>query len=452
MQLHLTNTLTKKKELFTQQNPGHVSMYVCGITPYDHAHIGHGRVYSVFDCLVRLMRFIGYSVTYIRNVTDIDDKIINKAKADGHADLKEGSKAIADRFTTLFQEMVGKLNCTMPTHEPRVTECIDEIIAFIQGLIDTKHAYIVDGDVYFDIASLPHYGKLSGRNIDDMLAGARVDIDNRKRNPGDFALWKGDTDETFWKSPWGYGRPGWHIECSVMAKKHCGVTLDLHAGGMDLIFPHHENEIAQSEGLHNKPFANHWMHNAFIMLNKEKMSKSLGNTVILQDIFQKKDPMVLRMFYLQHHYRTPIDFSFDELDGTQTAYKKLIAHFGFRISQKPQTLADVTQFLNTDAVAQSALDALCDDVNTPKFFGIVFENLSTLDAHPERAQFFATLLTTVLGLTLQPLPEAAVELTPEIEALIAQREQARKNKDWALADSIRDQLTAIGYVARDKKS
>jgi len=450
MQLTLTNTLTRKKEPFKPQTPGEVSMYVCGITPYDHAHIGHGRVYTVFDTLVRLLKFLDYKVTYIRNVTDIDDKIINKARELDSANLQEGSKQIAEKFTRLFQDMVTKLNCLTPTHEPRVTECIDEIITFTQELIKAKHAYVVDGDVYFDIAHFPPYGRLSGRILSDMLAGARVEVNEKKRNPGDFALWKESEENTFWKSPWGYGRPGWHIECSVMAKKYCGVTLDLHGGGMDLIFPHHENEVAQSESLHGKPFATHWMHNAFVMLDKEKMSKSLGNTVTLQAIFEKKDPMVLRYFYLQHHYKTPIDFSFDELDATQTAYKKLVAHFG-SLTQ-PATRASYATLLSQDKPAQDALAALCDDLNTPKFLGIIFENLSTLHAHPGRASFFATLLNSVLGLTLQPLPEATVALTPEIESLLAQRETARKEKNWTLADKIRNDLTALGYQVNDKKN
>lgn len=447
--IKLTNTLTKKKEPLACLTPEPIKLYICGITPYNISHIGHGRVYVSFDVLVRLLRFLGHQVTYVRNVTDIDDKLINKA-LDEHQDVYK-YKEIADHFTTLFQEDMHQLNCLVPNHEPRVTECIPEIITFIQGLIDKKHAYVIDNDVYFDISSFPPYGALSGRKLDDLAAGARVEINEQKRHPGDFALWKGNTENLFWQSPWGYGRPGWHIECSVMAKQQLGITLDIHAGGMDLIFPHHENEIAQSEALHGKPFALTWLHNAFVNINKEKMSKSLGNIISLRAIFEKKDPMILRYFYLQHHYRTPIDYADDELDGAQAAYKKLIAHFADVATVTPTSYAQNMALIDHNITAKAMIEALADDLNTPKFLGLVFEHLPACKHDQKLASFVKTLLQEVLGLSLQPLKEAVVEVTPKIQELIAAREQARKDKNWALSDKIRDELVALGYQAQDKK-
>lgn len=446
MQLKLTNTLTKKRELFTPSSRDEVKIYVCGITPYDFAHIGHGRVYTNFDLLVRLLLFLGHKTNYVRNITDVDDKLINKAQQQGDP---AGFEKIATHFYTIFAREMQQLNCLPPTHEPRVTESIPEIIDFIAGLIDQKSAYVVDGDVYFDIATFPPYGKLSGRKIDDLLAGARVDINEKKRQPGDFALWKGNNSGVSWPSPWGPGRPGWHIECSVMAKKYLGITMDIHGGGMDLIFPHHENEIAQSEALHHEPFAHVWVHNAFVNINKEKMSKSLGNYVSLHSLFEKHDPMVLRFFYLQHHYRTPIDFSDDALDATLTAYKKLAAHC---TDIKPQkTITDFQQLLKTDTRAQALCQALCDDLNTPKFLGQVFQLLPILKDNYELGNLVSTLLKEVLGLSLQPIKEDVV-ITDEIQTLIKQREEARAAKNWQRADQIRNELTRIGYVPQDKKS
>jgi cysteinyl-tRNA synthetase len=446
MNIKLTNTLTGTKEIFEPLTPGKVNLYVCGVTPYDYSHIGHGRCYVTFDTLVRLLRLIGFQVTYVRNVTDIDDKLLNKAQALG--DMMKYTE-VAEKFTQAFHHNMAQLNCLTPDYEPRVTQCIPEIIEFINGLIQANKAYVVDNDVYFDLASYPAYGKLSGKNLDDLIAGARVDVDERKRSPGDFALWKGNNEEKFWKSPWGYGRPGWHIECSVMAKKYLGTTVDIHGGGQDLTFPHHENERAQSESLHNEPFVRFWMHNAFVNINKEKMSKSLGNIISLNDMFKAKDPMVVRFYFLQHHYRTPIDFSYSDLDATQTAYKKLVTH----LSPPLQTPASVewTAYIKHNPAAHAMLEALCDDLNTPKFLGLVFEHLSEYKTDPILADFVRMLLTSVLGLTLQPLPEQVVEVTPEIQKLLYEREEARLAKNWKHADAIRDQLTKLGYTPQDKK-
>lgn len=441
--IKLTNTLTKTKIPLQMQGDLPVSLYVCGITPYDFAHIGHGRVYVTFDVLVRLLRFLGKKVTYVRNVTDIDDKLLNKAQATGD---RMAYKQIADHFTQAFQDDMTKLGCLVPSAQPQVTECIPEIIDFIKGLVAKNHAYVIDQDVYFDVLSFPSYGKLSGRKLDDLLAGARVDVDERKKNPADFVLWKGNKEGQFWQSPWGYGRPGWHIECSVMAKKFLGTTIDIHGGGMDLIFPHHENEIAQSEALHEQPFATLWMHNAFVNINKEKMSKSLGNIVALKAIFEKHDPMVLRFYYLQHHYKTPIDYSDQDIDAATTAYKRLVHTF-----QGVQTMESATVIETIDERIQAMLTALADDLNTTKFLGLVFEHLSECRQNAQFAGSVKTLITQILGLSLQPIAEQLVDITPEIMELVEQRERARKDKNWTLADQIRDELAKHGYSAKDKK-
>jgi cysteinyl-tRNA synthetase len=334
--------------------------------------------------------------------------------------------------------------------EPKVTEHIPQIITFVKELVENKKAYVIDSDVYFDISSFKDYGKLSGRSLDDMLAGARVETDLRKKNPGDFALWKGNTQNLYWISPWGYGRPGWHIECSVMAKCYLGTTIDIHGGGMDLIFPHHENEVAQSEALHGVCFSHYWLHNAFLTINKEKMSKSLGNFVTLRDIFTQFDPMVLRYFILQHHYRTPIDFGIEELKASQVAYKKLINVFGAVDSTTVTHRKVLDASVDNKAVLEMVL-ALCDDLNSPKLIGLVFENLDKAKNDVILAEIIKFLLSNVMGLTLQPLKEVGSEFTPEIEALINKREQARKDKNWALADKVRDELVKLGYKPQDKK-
>lgn len=437
MNITLYNTLTRTKEPLKLNTKEPVKMYVCGVTPYDYAHIGHGRVYVNADLLVRLLRFLGYDVVYVRNVTDIDDKLLAKAAQQGDPLTY---RSVAEHFTQLFQQEMQQLGCLAPTYEPRVTECIPEIIAFIAGLIDKKQAYVLEGDVYFDVASFPAYGALSKRNLDDMLAGARVDVNEKKRHPADFALWKGNKENMFWQSPWGYGRPGWHIECSVMADKFLGVTIDIHGGGMDLIFPHHENELAQSVALHDAPLARVWLHNAFVNINKEKMSKSLGNIISLRNLFEKYDPMVVRFYYLQHHYRSPIDFSDEDMLAAQTAYKRLVA------ALDAITPSDAHQ------VPTEMIDALCDDLNTPKFFGLVFERLAACKVDVSLASALKKILVSVMGLALKPLPEHEVVVTPDIQKLIDEREQARKDKNWVLADKLRDELSARGYKIQDKKT
>jgi len=451
MDIKFYNSLTKKKEIFTPHQPNCVSMYVCGVTPYDYPHLGHGRVYINFDILFRLLTFLGHSVTYVRNFTDIDDKILARAEKEG---TPNDYSTVAQRFIDLFHQSMHTLNCLPPTHEPRVTQYIPQIIDFIADLVANENAYVIGHDVYFDITSFSGYGKLSGRGEEDLMAGARVEIDTRKRSPGDFVLWKGNKEQTdneqkFWNSPWGYGRPGWHIECSVMIKTLLGQTIDIHGGGADLVFPHHENEITQSESLHGHPLAHFWLHNAFITINKEKMSKSLGNFITLHKLFEHYDPMVFRYFILQHHYRTPIDFADAELLASQTAYKKIVALLGEQIPPgKEQPVLLMKKF----PLIKDLLSALCDDLKTPKFLGLVFENLATIKEEGELARAVKQIFTNVLGLTLQPLKEKKCEITPEIQTLIEQREQARLDKNWALSDQLRSKLQELGYTVEDKKS
>lgn len=437
--LHFTSSLYRKKIALAPINPEHIKMYVCGITPYDHAHLGHARCYVTFDSLFRLLKYSGYKVTYVRNYTDIDDKIITKA-----IQTEQSPEQVATFFIRSYQEDMERLNCLSPDIEPRVTTHIQEIISFIEKLIANGNAYVIQNDVYFDISTHATYGTLSGKKLDDLIAGSRVAVNDQKRNAGDFALWKGNTNKEFWPSPWGHGRPGWHIECSAMARKHLGDTVDIHGGGMDLMFPHHENECAQSESLTQIPLANIWLHNAFININKEKMSKSLGNAINLKQVFTSIDPMVLRFYFLQHHYRTPLDFEPAEFDGVKTAYKKLC---GLNINSG----TDFTEKnISQASIIKEIVAALCDDLNTPKALGIVFENLSTIKQNDTLRKEIITILQEVLGLTLTQI-ENPTEITPEIALLLQERETARQNKDWARADALREKLSQLGYVARDKK-
>lgn len=440
--LKIQDTLSNKKQEFIPLDKEKVKMYVCGITPYDYAHIGHGRVYVTFDVFYRLLKFLGFDITYARNYTDIDDKLLNRSQKELGDKFKY--QELAEKYIDAFKSNMSDLNCLSPDYEPKVTDNIQDIINFVQGLIDKGKAYQVNGDVYYSVRSFPSYTKLSKKNLEDLQSGARVDIDDRKKDPLDFALWKSEREGEFWKSPWGYGRPGWHIECSALAKKFLGEQIDIHAGGIDLIFPHHENEIAQSEGLHNKEFSKYWMHNAFVRINQEKMSKSLGNFFTLNDVFKEFDPALVRYYYLIHSYNTPLDFSFDDLKSAEKSYQRLCKAFE-NIEDKDFSL----ELVQKNQISSKMLTFLLDDLNTPGLFGVVFENLKDLsNGSPQLIKF---ILKSILGLKLVPLKEKEQEITPEIEALINQREEARKNKDWATADKIRDQLKNLGVKLEDKK-
>ena len=442
--LLFTNSLTRRKESFKSQNKNNVSMYVCGITPYDFAHIGHGRCYVTFDFIYRLLTFVGYNVTYCRNYTDIDDKILKKAEQE----LSDVGRyfEITQKYIASFQEDMQRLNCVEPQVQPRVTEMIPEIIKFIQGLIHKGSAYEHNGSVYFKVSSYSQYGKLSKQDVKELRSGVRIEVQEGKQDPLDFALWKKDEKAGF-VSPWGHGRPGWHIECSAMAQHVFGETIDIHGGGMDLIFPHHENEIAQSESLYSYPFANYWIHNAFVQINKEKMSKSLGNFFTLQDLFKQFDSMVVRFYFLKHHYRNPLEFNFDDLQATAKAYKRLVLFFKDVCIKSVHDIEIVKQ----NFVVKDMLAALQDDLNSSLALGILFEKLPILQNDDHAKSLVKYFLVTVFGLTLKPIKEKEVEITPEIQLLIQQRDQARKNKDWKRADELRDQLQQLGVAIQDSK-
>lgn len=437
--IKLTNTCTGKKEILDIQNK-ETRLYVCGITPYDYAHIGHGRCYIFFDVLYRYLRSIGVKVTYCRNFTDIDDKLLARAQEEYQDSF--AYKKVADFYIENYLQDMESLNCLFPDMQPRVTEVIKDIIEFVQGLIKENCAYVVDGDVYFSVKSFPAYGELSKRKLDQLCAGARVDINDKKRDPLDFALWKSEEPNTFWKSPWGWGRPGWHIECSVMAYKNLGKTIDIHGGGMDLIFPHHENEKAQSEALWKETFARIWMHVAFVQVNKEKMSKSLGNFFTLRELFNKFDPMVIRFYILSHHYRSPIDFSLEELERSEKVYRKICKIF----AQKQCALERSFCGIEAYPLMQKIIHFIEDDVNTVGIWGVIFEHAQNMG---EEFCTIKNFIQNILGLTLEILPEPIICITPEIQELIEKRKAARAQKDWATADQLRDQLRELGYEVQD---
>ncbi len=419
-------------------------MYVCGITPYDYAHLGHGRCYVTFDLLYRLLIFLGYRVTYCRNFTDIDDKLLNRA--DKELNDPSAYLILANKYIASFHEDMEKLACKAPDFEPRVTTHIVPIISFIEGLIAKEKAYATEvGDVYFRISAFEGYGKLSQRTKDELKAGARVAVRADKEDPLDFALWKSCDEGPGWESPWGFGRPGWHIECSAMSSEYLGETIDIHGGGMDLIFPHHENEIAQSEGLHNKPFARFWVHNAFVRVNEEKMSKSLGNFLTLRDAYTTFSPMVLRYYYLIHHYRNPLDFSPEDIESARKSYQKLcIALENIDPASENEIRA------TSDHLIKDVLTALCDDLNVAKAMGRIFESIK--DMGPNELALLKGLLMHILGLTLEPEKKETVVITQEIEELLQARLEARNRKDWAAADQLRARLQELGYDIQDKKS
>jgi cysteinyl-tRNA synthetase len=434
------NTLSGKKEELNVTTP--IKMYVCGVTPYDDAHVGHGRCYVSFDVLKRVLSFCDHEVIYCRNFTDIDDKIMHRAERELGDRLR--FKEIADRYINNFTQDITALNCLPPEYEPRVTDNIPAIIVFIEELIEKGCAYQAGNDVYFRIETFPEYGKLSKQKIEELHAGARVDLREQKENPLDFALWKGEPEGEFWKSPWGYGRPGWHIECSVLARINLAEHIDIHGGGLDLIFPHHENEIAQSESLFGEPFSRIWMHNGMVTINKEKMSKSLGNFFFLRDLYKHFDPMVIRYFYLTHHYRMPIEFSFEALNNAQKSYERLI-----RLCETDCSAIDISDYRSE--IVERMINFLIDDLNTPGLIGVLFENITHIAQNERELAAVKNILMNVLGLTLQPLPVQKVELTPEIQELINERNKARREKNWARSDELRDQLKAMGVDLHDEK-
>jgi len=470
MALKVYNSKTRSKEELQTLQPGKINMYVCGVTVYDDPHVGHARCYVAFDAIVRHLRAKGYEVTYARNFTDVDDKIIKRAAETGTT-----CEALAQRYIDSFSQDMASLEVLPADLEPRATEHIPEIIATVQKLIDKGHAYAVDGDVYFAVRSFANYGQLSGRDVDDMRSGARVEVDERKKDPLDFALWKSSKPgEPKWESPWGPGRPGWHIECSVMSTKYLGASFDIHGGGKDLIFPHHENEVAQAEAATGQPFANYWVHNGFVRINQEKMSKSLGNFFTIKDILQTTKPEVLRLFLLSKHYRSPLDFSDAALQesaqGLERLYTALLCADQEAAGQGAAPDADDPRWAEINDGVQRFEEGMDDDFNTAAATGALFSLARSLnrlageEKTPQRDALMAydagvmRELGARLGLLQQDPVEfmqAASQLAAEgpdpaeIEALIEKRNAARKAKDFALADKIRDDLAARGIILED---
>ncbi|MBV7508788.1 cysteine--tRNA ligase [Bacillus sp. sid0103] len=455
MAIQLYNTLTRKKETFVPLEEGKVKMYVCGPTVYNYIHIGNARPAIVFDTVRRYLEYRGYDVKYVSNFTDVDDKLIRAANQ-----LGEEVPMIADRFINAYFEDVTALGCQKADVHPRVMENMDIIIDFISQLIEKGFAYESAGDVYFRTRKFDDYGKLSHQSIDDLQVGARIEVGDRKQDDLDFALWKAAKEgEIFWESPWGLGRPGWHIECSAMAKKYLGETIDIHAGGQDLTFPHHENEIAQSEALSGKLFSRYWMHNGYINIDNEKMSKSLGNFVLVHDIIKKHNPQVLRFFMLSVHYRNPINFSEDLLESTRAAFERLTTSYQ-NLKHRKEASTDLTdnnqEWLDKISVLhEQFIEAMDDDFNTAKAISVLFDlsklanyyllekntAVGVIDAFTKQFEE----LFHVLGLTI----EKEEMLDEEIDALIEKRIQARKDRNFQLSDQIRDQLKEMNIILED---
>ena len=442
-ELTVYNSLTRNKERFEPLEAGKLRMYVCGVTPYDFCHVGHARCYTVFDTVLRYFRARGYDVTYVRNITDIDDKIIQRANENG-----EGIDALTGRFIDAMYGDFDALGIARPDIEPRATEYMAEMIDMIQRLIDNDAAYAADnGDVYYKVRSFDGYGKLSGKNLEDLRAGARVDVDEAKQDPLDFVLWKAaKPGEPAWDSPWGKGRPGWHIECSAMSEATLGKSFDIHGGGMDLKFPHHENEIAQSCGAHDGDFARYWVHNGFVNVNEEKMSKSLGNFFTIREVLKLYRPEVLRFFLLSSHYRSPLNYTQDNLDKAKGSLERL--YLALRGDIAGPTEEFTSRF-------NAVMD---DDFNTPQAIAVLFDiahAINTADDDSRRASLRGELkaLAASLGLLQQDaesyLRGGESDDAQRIEVLIEERNQARKDRNFARADEIRDQLAAEGIQLDD---
>ncbi len=461
MPLCITNTMSGQKEPFVPLNPGVVTMYVCGVTVYDRCHIGHARALLTFDVIYRYLCFLGYDCRFVRNFTDVDDKIINRAREEGVP-----PEELAQRYIDEFHRDAAALGLLEPAVEPCATGHIPEMIDIVSRLVEGGNAYEAAGDVYFAVESFRDYGKLSGRGLDEMMAGARIEVDDRKRHPMDFALWKASKEgEPFWDSPWGRGRPGWHIECSAMSTKYLGQPFDIHGGGQDLVFPHNENEIAQSECAAEAPFARYWIHNGFVQLAKEKMSKSTGNILSIREVLERFDPAALRLYMLTTHYRNPIEFSEEALAEAQRAVGRVYETVG---------RADRALGPSSDgAVEPGPLDdfrrELDDDFNTPRALAVVFEEVRAVNRLLDRGgdldarRNALRAMTETLGLVQAP-PEhfladrrraglSRLALSEEeVRQLIEERNEARRVKDWGQADGIRDALKEKGVVLKDGPS
>ncbi len=480
MSLIIFNTKTGRKIPIEPLEPGHIKMYVCGITAYDYCHIGHARSALVFDMIVKYLRYRGYRVTYVRNYTDIDDKIINRAN-----EQNISSEELAEKFIQAFNEDMDDLRVAKADIEPKATEHVTEIISLIQGLIDKDLAYQVGNDVYYAVEKFGNYGQLSGRNLEEMHAGARVSINEQKINPMDFALWKSSKPgEPTWDSPWGPGRPGWHIECSAMSRKYLGDSFDIHGGGKDLIFPHHENEIAQSEGATGAPFVNLWVHHGFVTIKEEKMSKSLGNFLTIREVLEKYEAEVLRLFVFSTHYRNPLDYSDttmkDAVAGLDRLYNCLaeIEQLPDKIDNSASPVATEKEKQKLASVVDRFQKSMDNDFNTAQGLGHIFDAVKSMNrikqslpSNPSQVDLdllkhggrTIKKLATIMGL-LQEEPTLYIKKKTEevlqkldidqaaIEQLIQERELARQQKDWAKADAIRDKLLAQQIELKDGPS
>ncbi|MBI4377877.1 MAG: cysteine--tRNA ligase [Nitrospinae bacterium] len=474
MNLSIYNTFTKRKEEFKPIQEGEVKMYVCGVTVYDLCHIGHARAAIVFDVIYRYLRYLGYKVTYVRNFTDVDDKIIKRAHEEGVS-----PEEIAERYIREFYKDMNPLNIEPPTCEPKATMHIAEMIDMIKKLIEKGYAYQSDGDVFFSVRSFSEYGGLSGKNTDELIAGARIEINEKKNDPLDFALWKASkSGEPWWESPWGKGRPGWHIECSAMGQKYLGQSFDIHGGGKDLIFPHHENEIAQSCAATGNPPVRYWVHNGFVNINKEKMSKSLGNFFTIRDMVKRFNPEVIRFFLLSSHYRSPIDFSDQNLNEARINLDRFYDLFLFydMVAKENPTLPPLTKGKDEeileggsdDELMQRFEEAMNDDFNTAQVIGHLNSELHHLNSKrggEVRDEFLREITTLkniggVLGLFGQDPVEyfekeksigiASLGISEEeVLRLIDEREKARREKRWSDADRIRNELSLKGIILED---
>ncbi|NFV13333.1 cysteine--tRNA ligase [Clostridium sp. FAM 1755] len=451
------NTLTNKKEDFVTLVPGEVKMYVCGPTVYNFFHIGNARTFVVFDTIRRYLEYRGYKVKFIQNFTDIDDKMIKKANEEGTS-----VKELGDRFIKEYYKDADDLNIERATKNPRATEFIEEIIKFVSDLIEKGYAYEIDGDVYFSTKKFNDYGRLSGQNLEELQLGSRINVDERKKDPMDFAIWKSQKPgEPAWESPWGLGRPGWHIECSCMAYNLLGETIDIHAGGSDLSFPHHENEIAQSEARSGKQFAKYWLHAAFINVNNQKMSKSLNNFFTAREILEKYDADVLRMFMLSAHYRTQMNFSVELLDSTKAALERLynsvnnLENLLDEIKQESFKDEELEYKNELEKYKEKYIEKMDDDFNTADAISVIFDLIRDINTNvtiesSKALVEYALDLIKELGNPLGILQKSTkANLEEEIEKLIEERQKARKEKNWALADKIRDDLKERGIVLED---
>jgi cysteinyl-tRNA synthetase len=456
MSLRVYNTLTRDKSEFKTLEEGKVRMYVCGPTVYDSAHVGHAMSALVFDVVRRYLEYCGYEVTHVMNFTDVDDKIIDRATR-----LGEDPQELAEKYIEEFKKNLADLNILPATANPRATEEIDQIIDMVARLLENDAAYVADGDVYFRVESDKDYGKLSGRKLEDMNAGARIRVDDRKENPMDFAVWKAaKPGEPAWDSPWGKGRPGWHIECSAMNLGRLGQQIDIHGGGNDLIFPHHENEIAQTEAITGKPFARYWMHNGMLQLKGEAMSKSLGNMVTINEFLEEHPADVMRLIVLSSLYRSPLTFNNEVIEANERAYERLLSALKPALPNAAGAPDEVLKKLNEqiETTKSGFIEAMDDDFNTAGALGQLFdlvrvinqarsENATEAELAPAQEKFKE--LTGVLGLELTGREQAVTSADAFIELLLSLRQQLRQNKNYALADRVRDELAELGVVIED---